>query len=219
MNGMELFMERGATMTDTIERKRSYRASSSSRSATDFFQTPVSITRHLLNHEQFRDPILEPAAGDGAIARAIDAAGYYVEAYDLFRGENRGDFLIETRRFQSIITNPPFKASRQFLLKSFEVATEKIALIMPLDYLHGQQRFDEVWMQRKPDRVYVLVRRPLFKADLRLDGRYETGSTTFAWYVFDMMRDGKQDPRILWIDNRSDIVKSNRRRSCERDMD
>ena len=50
------------------------------RSKSDFYQTPYSITRRLLEVEKFKGRILEPASGAGAI-RIGARWGYMILAY------------------------------------------------------------------------------------------------------------------------------------------
>ena len=68
--------------------------------------------RALLSVETFEGPIWEPACGDGAISKVLEAAGYRVISTDLVdRGYGCGgqDFLkSETPLGKTIITNPPY---------------------------------------------------------------------------------------------------------------
>jgi hypothetical protein len=62
--------------------------------------------------ETFEGSIWEPACGDGAISKVLEAAGYTVISTDLVdRGYGHGghDFLkSETPLGRNIITNPPY---------------------------------------------------------------------------------------------------------------
>lgn len=86
------------------------------RERDDFYPTPPEPTRALLRAEAAhlaRFPaIWEPAAGDGAMAREIEAAGHVCLASDLVdRGcgaELRDFFAYEAPRAPAIITNPPY---------------------------------------------------------------------------------------------------------------
>jgi hypothetical protein len=84
-----------------------------------FYPTPPRGTRALLSVENFSGVIWEPACGDGAISRILEAAGHEVISTDLVdRNYGRGghDFLADhTTRADHIITNPPFALSRQFV--------------------------------------------------------------------------------------------------------
>lgn len=176
------------------------------RSKSDFYQTPYNITRRLLEVEKFEGRILEPACGAGAITAILKEAGYEdVTAYDkegLFGGK---DFLAETRKFDAIITNPPFSLAKEFILKACEVAP-RFAFLLPLSYLQGQARYSEIWSASEIlEKVYIFTRYPLLSAQIRPDGKYETGMMVYAWYIFDTRHKGA--PTIRWIDNDSDVVR------------
>src|SRR5882672_437547 len=66
------------------------------RADHDFYPTPPEAVRALLSVEQFDGTIWEPACGDGAISRELQAHGHSVVATDLInRGHGQGgsDFL------------------------------------------------------------------------------------------------------------------------------
>jgi hypothetical protein len=85
----------------------------------DFYPTEPRGIYALLTVETFTGTIWEPACGDGAISRALEAAGHQVISTDLiFRGYGSGghDFLEDrTTVAQHIITNPPFDLSTRFV--------------------------------------------------------------------------------------------------------
>lgn len=174
------------------------------RKKSDFYETPYSITQHLLNVEKFSSKVLEPACGDGAIVRVLQKNNYQVIAYD-----QETNFLNETATYESVITNPPFSLAKQFIEKCDEICSFKYALLLPLSYLHGKARFDSFFENNKIKlkTVYVFTRYPMLGEFLRDDGKYNTGMMVYAWYVFDKNYIG--DPVIKWIDNHKDVLKKN----------
>lgn len=82
------------------------------REPFEFYPTPPEATRALLSVERFEGSIWEPACGDGAISRELEAAGYEVISTDLIdRGYGTGgvDFLKTTEPLaRNIVTNPPY---------------------------------------------------------------------------------------------------------------
>lgn len=175
------------------------------RRKSDFYETPYSLTERLLEQEHFTPPILEPAQGAGAITRVLQKKGIDVVAYD-----SEVDFLQEQRKFPSIITNPPFSLSLEFILRAKQVAGDKFAFLLPLSYLHGKTRYDEVYTDAlfPLARVYVLTRYPMLGADpLREDGKYRTGMMVYAWYVWDK-KYKESSPHICWIDNNDDVLRN-----------
>lgn len=172
------------------------------RRKSDFYETPYSITRHLLAVEQFPNQILEPACGDGAIVKVLIDHGYSVTAYD-----KEVDFLTETNTYESVITNPPFSLAKEFIQKCNTVCSNKFALLLPLSYLHGKSRYDSFYSNNNIGlkSVYVFTRYPMLGEPIRADGKYNTGMMVYAWYVFE--KSYSDEPVLRWIDNNSDVLK------------
>ncbi len=102
-------------------------------------------------------------------------------AYDLLLDGK--DFLAETRKFDAIVTNPPFSLAKEFILKACEVAP-RFAFLLPLSYLQGQARYSELWSAREIlEKIYIFTRYPLLSADIRPDGKYETAMMAYAWCI------------------------------------
>lgn len=166
------------------------------RKASDFYETPYSLTRLLLEKEKLSGAILEPAVGGGAIGKVLNEFQYSYMGYDI---EN--DFLKQTQKYDTIITNPPYSLSQRFILKAKENARKKIIFLLPLSYLHGKKRFDEIWSDKEFPlaRIYVFTRYPPLGEKLRQDGKHNTGMMVYAWFVWE--RKYKGEPVIKWLDN------------------
>jgi hypothetical protein len=158
------------------------------RRPLDQYPTPPHATQALVDRERFMGLVLEPACGDGAIVRVLRRHGYDVRAADLLGGQNFFD-RIET--VPNVITNPPYSHSLEFILHAKKVATGKIAMLLPVEFLHGGTRYELFQDRRFPLRVvYVFSSRLRFGA--------ETHATVgHAWYVWD--RKHKEEPVIRWI--------------------
>lgn len=173
------------------------------RPKNDFYQTPFNITRRLLQAQKFNGRILEPSCGAGAIVSVLKEAGYHdITAYDLLI--NGVDFLDERRKFDYIITNPPFSLAKEFILKACEVAP-KFAFLLPLNYLHGKERLDKIYSKNILEKIYVFTRYPLLCQSVRTDGKYYTGMMVYAWYIFNTAN--QNAPQIFWLDNQDDILR------------
>lgn len=178
------------------------------RKKSDFYETPYSMTRRFLDEYTFTNEILEPACGSGAVVKVLQERGYDVTYYDA-----ETDFLKETRKWQNVVTNPPFSLAHEFIEKCAEVCTEEFALLLPLSYLHGKKRYDDFYANNKIGlkAVYVFTRYPLLGESLREDGKYRTGMMVYAWFVF--AKDYDAEPIIRWIDNNEDVINSNQDKS------
>ena len=172
------------------------------RNKGDFYQTPYHCTRLLLDHEFLPGTILEPAAGSGAITQILLERYDEVTSYDIEK-----DFFTETRNFDCIITNPPYRKSLQFIQHAKTIAQHKIAMLLPLNYLQGQKRFDNLYKDNsfKLKTVYVFTRYLLMSDQIRSDGTCGYGMITFAWFVWDKYH--TLSPSIKWLDNSAFICR------------
>ena len=166
------------------------------RKKSDFYETPYSLTKLLLEHEKLEGKILEPACGNGAISNLIGGTAYDIET----------DFLKEKHFYDTIITNPPYSLAQEFILKAKQVARSKVIFLLPLSYLHGKKRYDTIWTDKAFPlaRVYVFTRYPLLGEPLRKDGKHNTGMMVYAWYVWEYGYQG--EPVIKWLDNNDYIL-------------
>jgi len=175
------------------------------RKKSDFYETPYTLTRKFLNVEYFNKSgtVCEPARGGGAIERVLKE--YWnddlVTAYD-----KETNFLWETGEYDYIITNPPFSLAFEFIQRAKQVSKGKFAFLLPLSYLHGKKRFDEIYSDRTYglERVYVFTRYPMLGESLREDGKYNTGMMVYAWYVWTNGYSGL--PTVNWLDNNEDVL-------------
>jgi hypothetical protein len=180
------------------------------RNPSDFYQTPFSMTEQLLEKEEFVGNVWEPCMGDGAILKILvdkfndprsDITG--VMGTDI--SNNGLNFLEFNGETHNIITNPPFSLAFEFIEKAKEVSTRKIAMLLPLSYLHGQKRYESgIYNELKT--VYVFTRYPLLSSEIRSDGMYKTGMMVYAWYIWEKGYVGK--PTIEWIDNNKYVIGS-----------
>tara|TARA_B100001029_G_scaffold69234_1_gene56340 strand:- start:199 stop:837 length:639 start_codon:yes stop_codon:yes gene_type:complete len=175
------------------------------RKKSDFYETPYTLTRKFLDVEYFNknSTVCEPACGGGAITRVLKEhwEDDKVTAYD-----QETNFLWETGEYDYIVTNPPFSIAFEFIQRAKLVAKSKFAFLLPLSYLHGKKRFDEIYSDRTYglEKVYVFTRYPMLGEALREDGKYNTGMMVYAWYVWTNGYSGL--PTVDWLDNNEDVL-------------
>lgn len=169
------------------------------REKDDFYPTPPEGTEALLRVERFVGPIWEPACGDGAISKVLEAAGHEVVSTDLVErgyGQSGVDFLMEWRPLApNIVTNPPFKFVAPFMRKALSLSTGKVAMLLRLACLEGQER-REIYDSSPLARVWVFSRRLQFKRP-GWDDTGAGGMLPFAWLVWEHDHTGK--PEIGWL--------------------
>lgn len=91
------------------------------KNGNDDVQTPIYLTKSIINHFNPKGTILEPCCGEGNFLKAMPNA----EWCEIKKGK---DFLSINGHWDWIITNPPYSKYRDFLNKSMEVANNIVYL-------------------------------------------------------------------------------------------
>ena len=181
------------------------------RHKSDFYETHYSLTQQFLDVWKKdslideSDSILEPCCGKGAIVKVLNQNNFYnITSNDI--NTNGKDFLIEENSYNYCITNPPYNLAFEFIKKAKQIINNEFCFLLPLNYLHGKKRYDEIWMDKKfpLEAVYIFTRYPMLGTFLREDGKYKTGMTVYAWYCFSKNYTG--NPQIKWIDNNEYVL-------------
>lgn len=166
----------------------------------DFHPTPPCATEALCDVERFIGAIWEPACGDGAISRVLEARGYDVVSTDLVErgyGQSRIDFLMEQRPMApNIVTNPPFKNSEDFARQAVRLTTGKVAFLLRLVWLAGKSR-GEFFRTAPLARVWVFSGRLPMMHRGGYEGPKSSSAIDFAWFVFEHGHEGAPD--IGWL--------------------
>lgn len=173
-----------------------------SRERDDFYPTPPELTHALLRAERFDGGVWEPACGDGAISREMEAAGCAVVSTDLVDrgyGDSRRDFLMEQAMpadCRHIVTNPPFKLGEQFWDRACSLAPGKVAFLCRLTWLESVKR--AALFSRHPlARVWICPWRPKFQRGRQATDDDNAGMLAHAWYVRDPEHKGP--PALHWL--------------------
>ena len=135
------------------------------RRELDFYPTPAPVTQALLDFLKHPpSTIWEPACGDGAMSKVLEAGGHRVISTDIRDsgyGEAGIDFITAGHRpCDAIITNPPFNASVDFILKSLAVAP-LVAMLVKSQYWHSKER-QALFNNNPPAWILPLTWRPNF---------------------------------------------------------
>lgn len=174
------------------------------REKNDYYATPPSCTKKLLEKEHFEGSVLEPCCGEGHISKVLKENGLEVDSNDLINrgyGETFKDFLKEDFEIhENVITNPPFKYAQEFIEKALKTSTKKVAMFAKIQLLEGVKR-REMFKKAPLKTVYVFTKRqtPLRNGDpLNPNGKKWASTMCFAWFVFEKGYTGQ--PTIDWID-------------------
>lgn len=171
------------------------------RAEADFYPTPPETTEELLKREDFQGSIWECASGDGSMTKVLKQHFKNVFSSDIREDESiegiKGlDFLNSDKKFDNIITNPPYKYAKEFVLKAKKSANKKIALLLKLVFLEGIGRYEMFQDKDFPlKKIYVFCRRQKIYADGKIGKN--SGLIAYAWFVWEKNYSGA--PTISWI--------------------
>jgi hypothetical protein len=142
--------------------------------------------------------IWECACGDGAMSEVLKLSENNIFSSDLF---DRGygvpgiDFLDADKRYDNIITNPPFHSAEGFVQKGINNANKKFALLLRLAFLEGKNRANTIFHSNPPARVWVFSERITFYA--KGAKKAGSGTTAYAWFVWDKEHQGSTE--LKWF--------------------
>jgi hypothetical protein len=142
------------------------------RIAKDFYPTPDKLIRSYLaknNHFNSNTTILEPCAGDGAIAQPLIDLGYKVHQTDIRNGgqfdATRADYW--THRSPDIVfTNPPFNVATPIIEHALEHANKGVIMLLRASYLEpckGRRHL----LDNRISQITYCNPRPKFRADTK----------------------------------------------------
>lgn len=176
------------------------------RQGNNYYATHPSVTQDLLREEQFHSKVLEPFCGGGTMAEVIKKNGYEVEAFDLVdRGYGKvGDFFAVDypAKKYDIITNPPYDGNLiEIVKRCLSLCKNKVAILLPIQYLSGKERHSELYAKYPPSRVYIYCERINIAKDGDFAKYSDSGSnmTIYGWFIWE--RGHKGETELKWIHN------------------
>ena len=177
------------------------------RDSPDDFPTPPWATRALIEHildnskAMAEKSCLEPACGAGHMARTLEEYFKSVaccDAYDYNYGEIRNflTYPFISNSVDWIITNPPFRLSEEFVLRSLEIAKEGVAILARTVFIESIGRYRNLFVKVPPTKFAQFTERvPMVKG--RLD-QSATTATSYAWLVWEKASIALY-PRLMWV--------------------
>lgn len=176
------------------------------RVENDYYATDPKSTRALLDTFPLSGSMLEPACGEGHISKVLKE--YYPDneiiSTDLVvRGFGNGkvDFLTHDygRKFDTIITNPPFALMKPFVEKALALSNKHVIMFGKIQFLEGKGRKE--FLENSPlKHVYVFSERqnPLRNGSpVDENGKKWATTMCFAWFVWEIGYEG--EPTVRWL--------------------
>lgn len=186
----------------------------------DFYATdPIAVQKLLTKYAINGNEILEPCVGNGNIANAIN--NFYTNKCNITGIDivDRGypntivqDYLTwETdKKFDCIITNPPFSLAKEFVEKSMTLLNDRydedgypngqLIMFLKIQFLEGAKR-KELFEKYPPKYIYVFRNRmATWNNGEPLDPNGKRWATTMchAWFVWE--KGSTTEPIIRWLD-------------------
>lgn len=179
------------------------------REENDYYATdPIAIDK-LLEVEKPSDYIWECACGEGHLAERLKQKGFKVCTSDIitrsYAFDMEYDFLSTEQKplsnFWDILTNPPYKYAKEFVLKALDLVSEgrKVYMFLKLTFLEGKARYKELFSKYPPKTIYVFSERVMCAKNAEFDKMKAGGGSAvcYAWFVWQKGYEG--DTIIKWI--------------------
>ena len=177
-----------------------------SKEYSDLYNTPEVALDKLMDFAGLNkyQNILEPCNGIGKISNYLKNLGYHIytnELYEHSSSDFSDDFLApldevtyNIKNYDVIVTNPPYKLAKEFVLRGFEIAREQY-LLLRLSFLEGQKRYQELFSKKHLKGVYIFTAR--ITCSEGIEETPTANSVTYCWLHFD--REFVGQPTLYWI--------------------
>lgn len=172
----------------------------------NFYATHPSCVSDILRVETFHHFVLEPFCGIGSISEVLKGHCHEVESYDIVdRGYGKvGDFFeVDFEQgWYDIVSNPPYTENLTDIInRCISLCHSKVALLMPLRYLSGLERFNSIYQIHPPARVYVYMERICIARNADFEKYNDPGANReiYAWYIW--QKDNIGVTELHWIHN------------------
>ena len=178
------------------------------RQNEDFYATdPVAIDK-LVKAVNLPKCIWECACGEKHLSNRLEELDYFVCSSDIIQ---RCDDVVELDFLKSkvapfagqmaIVTNPPYKYAKEFVLKALDLLTygELCCMFLKLTFLEGKGRYKDLFSKYPPKKILVFSERVLCAKNADFEGMKQGGGSAvaYAWFVWEKGFNGK--PIIEWI--------------------
>lgn len=171
---------------------------------SDLYTTPSWAVMALIKREKFKGEIIDAGCGKGHIAKVLQSTGHNVKGVDLYDwgfGETGINYLEYSEETENVISNPPFTLLANFINKSIELATNKVAIFARVSALESLSRWESIYSTKPPTKVYMFVNR--VKCNKGGHDNGESSSVFYCWMIWDLSPNTNNTnvTQLEWIDD------------------
>jgi len=178
-----------------VARKISYK-----QSDADLYETPTKITEMIMNRIEIEEGaiVYEPADGRGAISQIVRNYGFRCDTSDIMDGV---DFLKTqgSENYDMVITNPPYKYAKEFVIKSLEHVRDGglVVMLLRLSFLESAKRY-HFFKDSGLLEVHISSKRiTMYPANGNIPKN--SGTVAYAWFVW--KKNFKGYSTLHWFNN------------------
>lgn len=177
------------------------------REVNDFYATPgetLEIFLDALKRDgvELHELVWEPACGEGNLSEVLKKHGHVVWSTDLINrgyGDGQVDFLKTNSHLVKgdILTNPPYRYSKEFVEKGLELVDDGhyVIMLLKIQFLEGKDR-RKLFDKFPPKYVYVNSARQTCYINNDMSKKMSSASC-YCWFVWEKGYTG--EPIIRWI--------------------
>jgi hypothetical protein len=180
-----------------------------SREDNDYYATDPRALELFLEKfnedgECLSENVWECACGEGFLSDVLLSHGHSVYSSDLvdrgYYGTDIKDFLNTNTYWNGdILTNPPYKYAKEFVLKALDSINNghKVIFFLKCQFLEGQERLKTIYKNNPPKYVYVHSSRQNCAKNGDFE-KYKSATLCYCWFVW--QKGFKGETILRWID-------------------
>lgn len=180
-----------------------------SREDNDYYATDPRALELFLDKfnndgERLHDKVWECACGEGHLVNVLKRYGHEVFCSDIIDRGCEGTEIMNfitagCKWYGDILTNPPYKHAKEFVLKALDSIDNgyKVIFFLKCQFLEGQDRFKNIFKDYPPKYAYVHSARQncAKNGDFK---KYTSATLCYCWFVW--QKGFKGETILRWID-------------------
>jgi len=167
------------------------RPSEYARDVNDWYVEPAWCVHALARHISWHGKIHDPCCGMGTIPLASNGTG--ADLVDRGYGYPVRDYLADTRIYDNIITNPPYRIAQDIIEHALGQVRYRVAALVQTKFLSSQRRY-KLFTRPGMEKVIMFSKRPSMPPGEMLIAHGEDirggGSIDYCWAVWNTQYTG-----------------------------